>query len=133
MKTIKTLFLAIVAMMSLPSMADDYQWLTIKFIDDTHVDVALSDFSTITFDKGLMKLWNSTAEISSYDTRLLHKMFFKEGETTINQITTDSNSSVQVLTTSGVVVGNSVDVIARQPQGIYIVRQGGKAKKIVKP
>ncbi len=133
MKTIKTLFLAIVAMMSLPSMADDYQWLTIKFIDDTHVDVALSDFSTITFDKGLMKLWNSAAEISSYDTRLLHKMFFKEGETTINQITTDSNSSVQVLTTSGVVVGNSVDVIARQPQGIYIVRQGGKAKKIVKP
>ena len=132
MKTIKTLFLAIVAMMSLPSMADDYQWLTIKFIDDTHVDVALSDFSTITFDKGLMKLWNSAAEISSYDTRLLHKMFFKEGETTINQITTDSNSSVQVLTTSGVVVGNSVDVIARQPQGIYIVRQGGKAKKIVK-
>lgn len=133
MKTIKTLFLAIVAMMSLPSMADDYQWLTIKFIDDTHVDVALSDFSTITFDKGLMKLWNSAAEISSYDTRLLHKMFFKEGETTINQITTDSNSSVQVMTTSGVVVGNSVDVIARQPQGIYIVRQGGKAKKIVKP
>lgn len=133
MKTIKTLFLAIVAMMSMPSMADDYQWLTIKFIDDTHVDVALSDFSTITFDKGLMKLWNSAAEISSYDTRLLHKMFFKEGETTINQITTDSNSSVQVLTTSGVVVGNSVDVIARQPQGIYIVRQGGKAKKIVKP
>lgn len=133
MKTIKTLFLAIVAMMSLPSMADDYQWLTIKFIDDTHVDVALSDFSTITFDKGLMKLWNSAAEISSYDTRLLHKMFFKEGETTINQITTDSNSSVQVLTASGVVVGNSVDVIARQPQGIYIVRQGGKAKKIVKP
>ncbi len=133
MKTIKTLFLAIVAMMSQPSMADDYQWLTIKFIDDTHVDVALSDFSTITFDKGLMKLWNSAAEISSYDTRLLHKMFFKEGETTINQITTDSNSSVQVLTTSGVVVGNSVDVIARQPQGIYIVRQGGKAKKIVKP
>lgn len=132
MKTLRNIIIAVVAMVSIPATADDFEWLTVMFNDGTETDMSLSDFTSITFAEGNMTLNNGDNAVKTFDTKELKRMFFKADETAVDNVVYNLSDNVVIATTSGLVVGNSVSDLDKLPRGIYIVKSGQTVRKIVR-
>lgn len=132
MKTLRNIIIAVVAMVSIPATADDFEWLTVMFNDGTETDMSLSDFTSITFAEGNMTFNNGDNAVKTFDTKELKRMFFKADETAVDNVVYNLSDDVVIVTTSGLVVGNSVSDLDKLPRGIYIVKSGQTVRKIVR-
>ncbi|MDY6230502.1 MAG: hypothetical protein SPL77_06490 [Prevotella sp.] len=132
MKTLRNIIIAVVAMVSIPATADDFEWLTVMFNDGTETDMRLSDFTSITFAEGNMTFNNGDNAVKTFDTKELKRMFFKADETAVDNVVYNLSDDVVIATTSGLVVGNSVSDLDKLPRGIYIVKSGQTVRKIVR-
>ncbi|MBQ9670006.1 MAG: hypothetical protein IJV23_03210 [Prevotella sp.] len=132
MKTLRNIIIAVVAMVSIPVTADDFEWLTVMFNDGTETDMSLSDFTSITFAEGNMTFNNGDNVVKTFDTKELKRMFFKADETAVGNVVYNLSDDVVIATTSGLVVGNSVSDLDKLPRGIYIVKSGQTVRKIVR-
>lgn len=132
MKTLRNIIIAVVAMVSIPVTADDFEWLTVMFNDGTETDMSLSDFTSITFAEGNMTFNNGDNAVKTFDTKELKRMFFKADETAVDNVVYNLSDDVVIATTSGLVVGNSVSDLDKLPRGIYIVKSGQTVRKIVR-
>ncbi|MBO6297105.1 MAG: hypothetical protein J6M54_06235 [Prevotella sp.] len=132
MKTLRNIIIAVVAMVSIPATADDFEWLTVMFNDGTETDMSLSDFTSITFAEGNMTFNNGDNAVKTFDTKELKRMFFKADETAVDNVVYNLSDDVVIATTSGLVVGNSVSDLDKLPRGIYIVKSGQTVRKIVR-
>ena len=132
MKTLRNIIIAVVAMVSIPATADDFEWLTVMFNDGTETDMSLSDFTSITFAEGNMTFNNGDNAVKTFDTKELKRMFFKADETAVDNVVYNLSDDVVIATTSGLVVGNSVSDLDKLPRGIYSVKSGQTVRKIVR-
>ena len=132
MKTLRNIIIAVVAMVSIPATADDFEWLTVMFNDGTETDMSLSDFTSITFAEGNMTFNNGDNAVKTFDTKELKRMFFKADETAVDNVVYNLSDDVVIATTSGLVVGNSVSDRDKLPRGSYIVKSGQTVRKIVR-
>lgn len=132
MKTLRILFIAIVAAIGMPAMADDYETLTVSLIDGSEIETSLFDFNVIKFEKGNMLFNNGDQTVKTFDMKTLHKMYFKTNGTSIEGTEVGENAEgIAIFTTSGLKVGTSVNDLQKLPRGIYIIRQGEIAKKVM--
>lgn len=113
-------------------MADDYETLTVSLIDGSEIETSLFDFNVIKFEKGNMLFNNGDQTVKTFDMKTLHKMYFKTNGTSIEGTEAGENAEgIAIFTTSGLKVGTSVNDLQKLPRGIYIIRQGEIAKKVM--
>lgn len=114
------------------AMADEYQWLTFRFTDDSVVTVAAEGLE-MNYEAGLLQLVSPTVS-SSFPVETLLSMQFVSDPSAIAVPDADNSSRTEYFTVSGVKVGtyDSVnDARAALGSGIYIARSGDKCWKLI--
>lgn len=95
--------------------------------------VATRRISSIVFANGGLQLTKDGVVVKSYDRSAVRKLYFSSSATAIGHPEAmDANGQSRVYTLEGRLVGKAVDVEAL-PKGVYIIKKGGKARKIVRP
>lgn len=113
--------------------AADYDYLAFRSNDGTVACLSVSNLK-ITFSNGLLVAVNSETN-QTFSLSDLNKMYFTNSTVTniVETLPTDSNTEVEVFTTSGVSMGRFSNLQqARQmlSMGVYIVKQSDKIYKI---
>ena len=126
MKT--TIFAALFCTLSLTAMADDYtlyvETATAKLSYD------FNDLQRITFNEGQMVIATKNGEANSVDISTISRVYFDseatgiEDKAVINQ--QDGETAIYDL------AGRKLTDLQNLPNGIYVVKEGGKTRKIVK-
>ena len=118
MKMKTTIFAALFSMLSLSAFADDYTlYVQTAVAEYTY---AFDDLQRITFDNGNMVIATKNGESTSVGIATISRV--EKVEPTI--VTADK----EVYDLSG----RRVSVNTELPKGIYVVKEGGKTRKIVK-
>jgi len=148
----KKLLLAFIATLcSLTAFADGEYGLYIlpEGASDEPTTFSVSEIQKITFENGNVIVKQTSGESSTFSMSSISRMYFGELVTGIRDVSSEGlwdgksikvigDSKVEVFTTSGVAVsqgkysnGESVN-LDHLPQGVYIVKVGGRSIKIIK-
>ena len=149
----KRLLLALIATLcSLTALADGEYGLYILSEGGASTEpttFSVSEIQKITFENGNVVVKQTTGESSTFSMSSISRMYFGELVTGIREVSSEGiwdgksikvlgDSKVEVFTTSGVAVsqgeytnGESVN-LEHLPQGVYIVKVGGRSVKIAK-
>ncbi len=129
----KTIILLLLILGAVSMNAEDYQYLT--FVDNSGTAKSYTALGLeITFSGGNAVVTNGT-ESGTYSLDNLNRMFFSNDKDVANaiQAITADTAAMHIYTTSGVFVGEYRDTSSLSgmlPQGIYIIKQNGKTRKI---
>jgi len=146
----RTFFVAIATLMSLTALADDYTlYITTPAAVSTF---AYDDLHRITFADGNVVVATHSGDVSTFPIADISRMSFEAPATGIQTARQNSGIAfdgqnlsldgtagrVEVFTPSGAVAlranaadGQSIN-LSQLPRGIYVVKAGGKATKIIK-
>ncbi len=111
--------------------ADGFDNLVVEQTDNTQNSVPLSDFDQIRFTGGWMVLYKSGMTQSQYRLQNLRKMFFQADTSGIDAIVA-AGGTFDVYTAAGSLVLRGADSINALPAGVYVVRSGQRAIKVVR-
>ncbi len=125
MKT--TIFAALFSMLSLSAFADDYTlYVQTAVAESTY---AFDDLQRITFDNGNMVIATKNGESTSVGIATISRVYFDNVATGVEKVEpTVVTADKEVYDLSG----RRVSVNTELPKGIYVVKEGGKTRKIVK-
>ena len=125
MKT--TIFAALFSMLSLSAFADDYTlYVQTAVAEYTY---AFDDLQRITFDNGNMVIATKSGESTSVGIATISRVYFDNVATGVEKV----EPTVVTADKEGYdLSGRSVSVNTELPKGIYVVKEGGKTRKIVK-
>lgn len=127
MKMKTTIFAALFGMLSLSAFADDYTlYVQTAVAEYTY---AFDDLQRITFDNGNMVIATKNGESTSVGIATISRVYFDNVATGVEKVEpTVVTADKEVYDLSG----RRVSVNTELPKGIYVVKEGGKTRKIVK-
>ena len=127
MKMKTTIFAALFSMLSLSAFADDYTlYVQTAVAEYTY---AFDDLQRITFDNGNMVIATKSGESTSVGIATISRVYFDNVATGVEKVEpTVVTVDKEVYDLSG----RRVSVNTELPKGIYVVKEGGKTRKIVK-
>lgn len=132
-KTFALLVFALVAKMC--AFADDGEYLVLGLngAAGSVERVSTQNVSSIVFANGSLQLQKGGTLVKSYDRQTVHKLYFSSETTAIDRpAMTDTEAESVVYSLEGRLLGKKIDV-GSLPKGVYVVKKGGKARKIVRP
>lgn len=134
MKKIRTLTAALMMMATAVCHADGIEYLVVEQTDGATAQTALASFDKIKFIDGQMVIINGDATMASYPLTGLKKMYFGAGATAIQSVeaTPAPSATVEVYTTSGVLVQRGDASLNDLPRGIYIVKDSRGIRKVTR-
>ena len=125
MKT--TIFAALLCAFSLTALADDYT-LYVETAAGSSA-YAYDDLQRITFKDGQMVIETKSGESTSVGIATISRVYFDNVATGVEKVEpTIVTADKEVYDLSG----RRVSVNTELPKGIYVVKEGGKTRKIVK-
>ena len=125
MKT--TIFAALLCAFSLTALADDYT-LYVETAAGSSA-YAYDDLQRITFKDGQMVIETKSGESTSVGIATISRVYFDNVATGVEKVEpTIVTADKEVYDLSG----RRVSAITELPKGIYVVKEGGKTRKIVK-
>lgn len=119
-------------MLAMSASAETYPYLSFQTVDGSVVSLK-SDNLNLTIEDGKLVVQNDEGSNKFVLTDLARMFFSKSTETSITNLNTDVNSTLQVYTTSGVFLGefDSERSLRRSvSSGIYVVKTNGKTLKM---
>lgn len=119
-------------MLAMSASAETYPYLSFQTVDGSVVSLKSSNLN-LTIEDGKLVVQNDEGSNKFVLTDLARMFFSKSTETSITNLNTDVNSTLQVYTTSGVFLGefDSERSLRRSvPLGIYVVKTNGKTLKM---
>ena len=119
---IRTIMTIALLTVSSAGFADDYNYMNLQKNDAaaTTESIDLSTFTAIKFNNGNLTVLNGSTTVKTYALSTLRKITFGKTSTGIREL-----DAVQVNVKSG-----DAD-LSGLPQGIYIVKMGGKSVKVL--
>lgn len=118
--------------LAMSASAETYPYLSFQTVDGSVVSLKSSNLN-LTIEDGKLVVQNDEGSNKFVLTDLARMFFSQSTETTITNLNTDVNSTLQVYTTSGVFLGefDSERSLRRSvPSGIYVVKTNGKTLKM---
>lgn len=131
---IRTIMTIALLTVSSAGFADDYNYMNLQKNDAvaTTESIDLSTFTAIKFNNGNLTVLNGSTTVKTYALSTLRKITFGKTSTGIRELdAVQVNAPVEVYTATGVHVKSGDADLSGLPQGIYIVKMGGKSVKVL--
>ncbi|MCI6619482.1 MAG: T9SS type A sorting domain-containing protein [Prevotella sp.] len=109
--------------------AEGYSFLNVAKVTGESEGNALSDFTKITFTGGQMHLLNGASEVKTYDLSSLSKMWLSTTSGIRNIQTTETDRPAEIYLMSGKRVNAGLNNL---PKGVYIIKEGNVARKLIR-